>query len=185
MGKLGVFNFVTLNGFYSGPNGDISWHKDNRDAEKDEYGQQGVDAATSLIFGRVTYEMMAGFWPSPDALKYMPEMAAGMNKAEKFVFSKTLQSANWENTTLIKDDMVEAIKKLKASGRELTILGSGSIVTQLAEQGLIDHFQFMVDPIVIGSGKAIFSGINTNLNLTLTDSKVFKSGVIVLTYKPA
>lgn len=186
MGKLGVFNFVTLNGFYSGPNGDISWHKDkDNDPEKDEYGKQGVRASTTLIFGRVTYQMMASFWPTPDAMKHMPEMAAGMNRAEKFVFSKTLQSANWENTTLVKDDMFEAIKKLKESGRELTILGSGSIVTQLAEHGLIDQFQFMIDPVVIGSGKAIFSGIKTNLNLVLTDSKVFKSGIIVLTYKPA
>jgi dihydrofolate reductase len=184
MGKLGVFNFITLNGFYSGPNDDISWHKDN-DPEKDDYGKQGVGAATTLIFGRVTYQMMAGFWPSPDAMKHMPEMAEGMNRAEKIVFSRTLQSTDWNNTTLVKDDMFGAIKKLKETGKDCTILGSGSIVTQLAEHGLIDEYQFMIDPIALGSGKQVFNGLNTKLELTLAGHKVFKSGVVILTYKPA
>lgn len=186
MRKLSVFNFVSLNGFFAGANGDISWHKDRpEDKEKDEFGKAGVASGSLLVFGRKTYEMMAWFWPGM-GMQADPVMAEGMNKSEKIVFSKTLDKAEWNNTTLIKDDLFETIKRLKQQdGKPMTILGSGSIITQLAEAGLVDEFQFMIDPIAIGQGTPIFNGIKHNLELTLTDHKIFKSGVLVLTYKPA
>lgn len=186
MRKLSVFNFVSLNGFFAGPNGDISWHKNMpQDKESDDFGKQGVGAGNILVFGRKTYQMMAWFWPGM-GMQADPVMAEGMNKSEKIVFSKTLDKAEWNNTRLIKEDMFETIKKLKQEdGKDLTILGSGSIITQLAEAGLIDEFQFMVDPIAIGEGTPIFNGIKKNLELKLVEHKVFKSGVLVLTYVPA
>ena len=183
MGKLLAFNFVTLNGFFKGPNGDISWHKDN-DKEKDDYAKQGMKAGSTLLFGRVTYEMMIRFWPTENAKKFMPEMAAGMNKADKIVFSKTLKKADWENTKIIKSNIFEEVRKMKEEGKDLTILGSGTIITQFAEQGLIDEFQFMVDPIAIPDGTPTFKNISFALDLQLVEARSMKSGVVILTYKP-
>jgi len=186
MRKLSVFNFVSMNGYFAGPGGDISWHKDRPgDQEQEQYGKEGVQSDGVLIFGRKTYDMMASFWPTAMAMQVNPVMAEGMNTRDKIVFSKTMDKAEWQNTTLIKDDAVEAMRKLKQqAGKPMTILGSGSIVTQLAAAGLIDEFQFMIDPVALGSGTPLFNGLAQPLELQLVDHKIFKSGVIVLTYKP-
>lgn len=183
MGKLIVFNFITLNGFYKGANEDISWHRHG--AEESEYGNDGASSGSILLFGRVTYNMMAGFWPTDMAREMNPVMAKGMNESEKIVFSRTAKTANWKNTKIISSNMGEAVKKLKEeSNKQLTILGSGSIVTQLAEKKLIDEFQFMIDPVVLGEGTPIFDHVNHPLNLQLIDSRIFKNGTVLLTYKP-
>ena len=184
MRKVTVFNFVTLNGYYKGPNGDISWHKDN-DPEKNEYAAEGLKSGSTLLFGRVTYEMMASFWPTPDAIKFDPVMAEGMNNADKIVFSRTLKKAAWNKTRIVKDNIVEEVMKMKqVPGKDMTILGSGSIITQFAEEGLIDEYQFMVDPVVLGDGTPIFMNIRHPLELKLTSSRTFKSGVVLLCYQP-
>lgn len=183
MGKLSVFNFLTLNGFYKGLNEDISWHRHG--VEENDFAADGAKSQGILLFGRVTYEMMAGFWPGPEAIKNNPAVAEGMNKSDKIVFSTTLESAGWNNTKLIKRDIIEEIKKLKQlPDTNMTILGSGSIVTQCAEQGLIDHYQLMIDPVVIGEGTPLFKGISNKLDLRLINTKTFESGVVLLTYQP-
>lgn len=181
MGKLGVFNFVTLNGYFKGPKGDISWHKHG--AEESEYAAEGSSSGSTLLFGRVTYEMMASYWPTPDAMKNMPDVAPGMNNSDKIVFSRTLKKAGWNNTRLVKDNMVEEIKKLKKAGKDMTLLGSGSIITQLAEHGLIDEYQIMVDPVALGDGTPMFKGLKHPLDVKLTNTKTFKSGVVLLCYE--
>jgi dihydrofolate reductase len=136
-----------------------------------------------LLFGRITYEMMAGFWPSPMAMESMPGVAKGMNEAEKIVFSKSLKKADWQNTTVIKN-MVAEVKKLKQTpGHDMTILGSGSIITQLADAGLLDGIQLMIDPVALGAGTPIFGGLSKQTNLKLTDTKTFKSGTVLLSYQ--
>ena len=186
MRKLTVFNFITLNGYYKGPGGDISWHKHAIGAEENEYAKEGAQSNSTLLFGRVTYEMMAGYWPTPAALQQNPGVAEGMNRSEKIVFSRTLKSADWNNTTLVKEDLVTAVKQLKQQpGGPMTILGSGSIVTPLAAQGLIDEYQFMLDPVALGNGTPIFNGLPQQLNLQLKDSRVFKSGIVLLCYQLA
>ena len=183
MRKITVFNFVTLNGYFKGPEGDISWHKHG--AEENEYAVEGLKSESILLFGRVTYEMMASYWPTPMALENNPIVAEGMNRAEKIVFSRTLEKAGWNNTRLVKDNMVEEVKKMKQMpGKDMTLLGSGSIATQLAEHSLIDEYQIMVDPIVIGEGTPIFKDIKRQLELKLTITKTFKSGVVLLCYQP-
>ena len=185
MRKLTVFNFITLNGYYKGPGGDISWHKQITGEEESEYAKKGAQSGSVLLFGRVTYEMMAGYWPTPAALQQNPGVAEGMNRSEKIVFSKTLKSADWNNTTLVKDDLVTAVKRLKQQpGGPMTILGSGSIAAPLAAEGLIDEYQFMLDPLALGSGTSIFNGLQQQLNLQLKDTKVFKSGIVLLCYQP-
>jgi dihydrofolate reductase len=184
MGKLTVFNFITLNGYFKGPGGDLSWHK--HEGEESEYASEGLASGSILLFGRITYEMMASWWPTPEAIKTNPEIANGMNEAEKIVFSRTLKKAEWNNTKLIKDNLAEEIKKLKQlPGKSVTVLGSGSIVTQLAEQGLIDDYQLMVDPVALGDGTPLFKNISHPLNLKLTNTRTFKSGVVLLCYEPA
>ncbi len=183
MRKLSAFIFITLNGCYKGPGGDIGWHRHGE--EEGEYSAESLRDENTLIFGRVTYDMMASFWPTPAAAESMPRVAEGMNKAEKIVFSKTLQKADWENTRIISEDMVEEVKRLKGfPGNNMTILGSGSIVTQLAEHGLIDHYEIMIDPVAIANGTSLFQGITRNLDLKLISVRTFKSGVVLLSYEP-
>jgi dihydrofolate reductase len=184
MRKIVVFNMVTLDGYFSGQGGDISWH--NVDAEFNAYTIEKVNAGNTLLFGRVTYELMASFWPSPKAIKNDPIVAERMNNLPKIVFSRTLDKVDWNNTRLVKDDMLSEIRRMKQdSGNDMAILGSGSIVSQLAQQGLIDEYQIMVNPVVIGKGKTMFQGIRDKLALKLTKTRIFNSGNILLHYEPA
>ncbi len=183
MAKLSLFNFVTINGFYKGSNEDISWHRHGQ--EESQYAEEGAKSESILLFGRITYQMMASYWPTPQAKKDIPGVAEGMNRSEKIVFSRTMKRADWENTRLIKNNLIEEVKKLKKGAKDITILGSGSIVTQLADAGLIDLYQIMVDPVALGSGTPLFSGMKKKLDLKLTSSRVFKSGVVLLLYEPS
>lgn len=184
MGKLSVFNFITLNGFYKGVNNDIGWHKHGE--EEGEFSAEGAQSDSVILFGRVTYDMMYSFWPTPMAMESMPVVADGMNKSEKIVFSRTLKKADWNNTRLISSHAVEEIKKLKkTSQKDMIILGSGSMVTLCAEHGLIDTYQIMIDPVAIGNGTPLFNGIKRQLDLRLTSTRTFKSGVVLLNYEPA
>jgi dihydrofolate reductase len=115
----------------------------------------------------------------------MPEVARGMNASPKVVFSRTLSEAAWNNTRLLKGDLVTEVRKLKEeSGAGMCILGSGSIVAQLAPQGLIDEYQFMVDPVALGKGRSMFDGLPEPLNLKLTKSRVFQNDKVFLRYEP-
>jgi dihydrofolate reductase len=183
MRKLSSFTFITLNGFLHDGHGDISWHKHG--AEENQYAAESLQAGNILLFGRKTWEMMASYWPTPMAMENDPIVAAGMNKAEKLVFSSTLQEAAWENTTIINGDITEKIRLLKQTpGNNMTLLGSGSILSQFAENGLIDDFLIMIDPVAIGAGSSIFKGIQHQLDLNLKNIQTFKSGVILLHYSP-
>jgi dihydrofolate reductase len=131
MRRMVVFNFATLNGYFEGPKRDISWHP--HDAEGDEYAVEMLESGSTLLFGRVTYELMASYWPTPDASRNAPAVAERMNNADKIVFSRTLKKAEWNNTRVVKDDIGEEIKRMKQMpGENMTLLGSGSIVTQFA-----------------------------------------------------
>ena len=180
---LSSFNFVTLNGFFEGPNHDLSWHKHG--SEEGDFALEGLRSESILLYGRVTYQMMASFWPTPMAAEMSPEMAAGMNKAEKIVFSRTLKKAEWNNTRIISENIFDEVRKMKQTpGKDMTILGSGSIVRQFAEEGLIDVIQVMVDPVALGNGTPLFRHMRKQLDLRLTDTRTFKSGVVLLSYKP-
>jgi len=184
MRRITAFNFVSLDGYYKDAHNDISWHQHG--GEESEYSADSLKADNILLFGRITYEMMKSYWPTDMAKANDPVVAAGMNNAEKIVFSNSLTVADWQNTSLISGDIVEAVRTLKQSrGKDMAILGSGSIITQFAAAGLIDEFQIMVDPVIIGAGTSVFQGLPAQLTLKLTSSKVFKSGVVLLCYEPA
>jgi dihydrofolate reductase len=152
--------------------------------EQNDFAAENSQSGAILLFGRVTYEMMVSYWPTPEAKKNAPDIAEGMNKAEKIVFSKTLKKAEWDNTRIVKDNIEEEVKKLKQAGKNMTILGSGSIVNQLAEKGLIDEYLLMIHPVAIGNGTPFLKDIHRKLDLELTNTRSFKNGTVLLSYRP-
>ncbi len=182
MRKLFVFNLVTLDGYFEGPNRDIGWH--NVDAEFNEYAIEMLNSVDTLIFGRVTYDLMAGFWPTPDAIKNDPIVAEKMNSLPKIVFSRTLNKVEWNNTRLVKENIEEEIRKMKRQpGKDMALLGSGNIVTQFAERGLIDEYRIMVNPLILGAGNPLFKGIKERMKLKLKKTRMFRNGNVLLCYE--
>ena len=184
MRKLSSFLFLSLDGYYKDPNDDISWH-DHGEGES-EFSAQNLKSGNVLLFGRKTFELMAAFWPTDMASKQYPEVAAGMNRAEKIVLSTTLEQPTWQITTVYSEHAIEEIRKLKSTpGNDITVLGSGDVLRQLTDAGLVDEFQVMVDPIVLGKGSAFLSGIRRPLRLTLMHTRIFDSGAVLHHYRNA
>jgi dihydrofolate reductase len=187
MRRLTVFNNVTLDGYFSDRNGDISWaHKDQHDAEWKAFVEGNANPGGPLLFGRITYELMASFWPTPLATEFDPVVAESMNNLPKVVFSRTLDKVSWRNSKVVKGDLATEVRRMKQEqGKDMVILGSGSIVAQLTREGLIDEYQVVVNPVVLGQGRTMFEGLAERLNLKLTRSRVFSNGNVLLCYEPA
>jgi dihydrofolate reductase len=183
MRKLFISNFVSLDGYLAGSNGELDWHK--VDKEFHDYAENMLESVDIILFGRITYQMMAAYWPADHAVTNDPIIAGKMNSLPKIVFSKTLESADWENTTVVKEDLKEAVLKLKEQpGKDIVILGSGSIVSAFTQMGIIDEYRILINPVILGAGKLHFTGdINRKL-LKLTDVRRFASGLVMLTYQP-
>jgi dihydrofolate reductase len=182
MRKIVFFMLTSLDGYFEGPDRDINWH--NVDEEFNEFAEQQTAEFGALLFGRVTYELMASYWPTEAAKNDDPVIAKLMNNLPKIVFSKTLQKVEWENTKLVKDDFLKAISELKKeAGKDIAIFGSSDLSVTLMEQGLIDEYRIMVNPIVLGEGKTLFQGIKDKVILKLIKTKVFNSGNVLLYYE--
>jgi dihydrofolate reductase len=186
MRKLIVFNNVSIDGYFTDAHGDMSFaHNMRPDAEWQAYVASNASGEGELVFGRVTYDMMASFWPTPAALERMPEVAAGMNRARTVVFSRTMAEAGWNNARLLKGDPATEVRKLKSeSGGGMCILGSGTIVAQLAEAGLIDEFHNVVVPIVMGKGRTQFESVVKRLEFDVKASRAFANGNVLTVYTP-
>jgi len=184
MGKLLVYNFVSANGYFKGVNEDISWAHQNVSLEESDFAAENAQGGAVLLFGRKIYEMMVSYWPTPQANKNNHGVAKGMNKAEKIVFSRTLKKADWNNTRIVAGEIEKEVKKLKGSAKDITILGSGIIVNQLADAGLIDEFQLMVHPVTLDNGTPFLKDIHKKIDLELTKTRSFKSGIVLLCYAP-
>ncbi len=184
MRKVTVFNGVSLDGYFVSADGDMRWAH-NPDPEWAAFAAENAKADGVMLFGRKTYELMVSYWPTPQAKQNAPEVAEFMNNRKKIVFSRTLDKATWQNTTLMKGDLIEEVRKLKQeSGPDLLIMGSGTIISQLADAGLIDEFQIALTPIAIGQGRSMFEGLTHKLNLKLTQSRTFSNGNVFLRYAP-
>ena len=182
--KVILFNMITLDGFFEGPNQDISWH--NVDEEFNEFAIQQLDTIGAIIFGRVTYVGMASYWPTDLALADDPEVAGRMNSIPKLVFSQTLDKADWNNTRLIKGDIAAELTRLKQQpGKDLFIFGSGRLAASFTMLGLIDEYRLIVNPVVLGQGTPMFRGLSQPLKLSLLSTRVFKSGNVLLFYEPS
>jgi dihydrofolate reductase len=186
MRRLIVFNSVSIDGYFVDAAGDMRFgYPEVPDAEWDAFVAGNASGGGVLLFGRVTYDMMASYWPTPRAAQDNPAVAEGINKSAKVVFSRTLTKATWNNTKLVTDDIVGHVRGLKnEAGAGMAILGSGSIVSQLAGEGLIDEYQLVVVPVALGKGRTMFEGMKRRLPLTLASSRAFKNGNVVLCYRP-
>ena len=183
MRKIIVFNRISLDGFFAGPNGEIDWFI--HDPAVDQAAHEMMNPDT-LLMGRLTYQMFAGYWPSvmtdPNASKEARITADELSQMTKLVFSSTLDQATWQNTRLVKGDLIKEIRTLKqAEGADITIFGSGSIVQQLAKAELIDEYLIIITPVVLGKGKSFFKDLNA-VKLFLKEVRNFKSGNIVVHY---
>jgi dihydrofolate reductase len=183
MRKIIVSNYVTIDGFFAGPNGEIDWFV--WDEETAQYSKELLGSVDTILFGRVTYELMASYWPTASPPTEDPVIIDAMNNLPKIVFSRTLEKTGWKNTRLVKEINKEEILKLKHQpGKGMVIYGSGSIVSTFTQLGLIDEYRLFVNPIVLGSGKSLFKDIRGKLNLKLVNTKTFKNGVVLLEYQP-
>ncbi len=181
MRKLVFFNLMTLDGIFEGPNRDIGWH--NVDEEFNEFAIEQLRAAGELVFGRVTYQLMAGYWPT--AGEDDPVVAELMNATQKAVFSRTLDRVEWNNTRLIQGEAADGMRQLKEQpGGLLCILGSANLSATFIQHGLIDEYRIMVNPLLLGKGIPLFQGLKAPLKLVLTDHRAFRNGNVLLSYQP-
>ena len=177
---------TSLDGYVAGVNGEMNWIKFD-EALFDFVGTMTAKADTAL-YGRVTYEMMQGYWPEagekPNATKHDKEHAAWYNNVTKVVLSTTLQEAGLQNTKVINDQLSENISQLKnANGKNILIFGSPRASQSLLREGLIDEFWLFVNPIILGQGMPLFKDVTSTINLKLVESKTFDCGVIALHYE--
>jgi dihydrofolate reductase len=188
MQKLIVFNHISLDGYFVDADGSMNWARmGGNDPEWDAFVAENASSGNgTLLFGRVTYELMIRYWPTPMAAQHNPAVAERMNSLRKVVFSRTLNEATWSNTRLIKSDLIGEVRRLKQESDDgFTVFGSGTIVSQLAQEGLIDEYQVIVNPIILGKGRTMFEGVKEKLGLKLTKSRTFGNGNVYLCYSPA
>src|SRR5689334_20973198 len=160
----------------------MSW-ADRNDPEWNEFVAGNAKSGGVLMFGRVTYEMMASYWPTAMAKKNDPVVAEQMNALEKVVLSKTMKKASWTNTRVISS--IAAVGRIKKeSGPDIVILGSGNVVAQLADARLIDEYQLIVNPITLGAGRTLFEGTRKKQSMKLTNTRAFRNGNVLLEYEP-
>jgi dihydrofolate reductase len=184
MRKIIVSNYMSLDGFLAGPDGEIDWFV--WDDEMAQYSKDLIGSIGTILFGRVTYELMAAYWPTASSPADDPAIISAMNDLPKIVYSRTLDKADWKNTTVAKEARKEDILDMKRQpGKDIVIYGSSSLVSQFTQWGVIDDYRIFVNPVVLGKGKPEFPGFKDMVKLGLLETRAFKSGVVLLRYQPA
>ncbi len=174
---------MSLDGYFEGPGHDLSWH--NVDTEFNDFAINQLHEVDTLLFGRKTYDMMASYWPAEAAIADDPVVAKLMNDTPKVAFSHDELKAAWQNTQ-VSDDAVAKVQKLKTEpGKDIAIFGSNNLCVSLMGGSLVDEFRLMVNPIAIGKGTALFTGLANKLAFKHIGTWEFKNGNILLTYQPA
>jgi len=182
MRKIIAQTVVSLDGYFEGPNQSIDWHGIDDDYRR--YAAELLRSVDAILFGRVTYQLMEKYWPTTEAISRDPLIANLMNQLQKYVFSNSLERADWHNTSLVKGDPIEAIRNLKQqNGKDMVILGRGTVVADLTRYGLIEEYQLMVNPVLLGQGSSLFKGLQDRVDLKLERSNVFPSGNVLLCYR--
>jgi dihydrofolate reductase len=180
MAKLIMWNLMTLDGLIEGENRDLSWHLDVWGEELERLSIEQLKAAGGLMFGRVTYDLMAGHWPSATG-----EVADLMNALPKYVFSRTLTQSDWHNTKVFGADVAGVVTRLKREQlRDIFLFGSADLAASLMAHRLIDEFRIAVNPIILGGGTPLFKS-GERVKLKLLDSKPHSTGIVILRYEPA
>ncbi|MEV6553951.1 dihydrofolate reductase family protein [Streptomyces sp. NPDC051597] len=184
MRKIILMIGVSLDGFFEGPGRRIDWHR--VDDELHEHFNEELRAMGGFLHGRVTYELMAGVWPTaeadPASTAPMRDFARIWLDKPKFVFSRTLERAEW-NTTLVREVVPEEIRALKDQpGGDLT-LGGPDLAATFLRHGLVDEFRVYVHPVLVGRGRVPFPPLDAEVALRLTESRSFGNGVVLLRYE--
>jgi dihydrofolate reductase len=182
MRKMFSFMMATVDGYYEGPTQEFDfWIVDD---EFDEFSVEQLDEVDTLVFGRVTYEGMAAYWPTPAAEEDDQRVAARMNSIPKIVVSRTLDKAEWANTRVV--NATEELTALKQQpGKDIGIFGSSDLTVSLLRMGLVDEVRIMVNPVVLGAGKSVFETAKDRISLKLLRTRAFDSGNVLLCYQPA
>lgn len=202
MRRIVMFNNVSVDMCFAAADGNLNWVV--HDEEIDKESADSIPAIDTILFGRKTYEMFAGFWPhvleapssatsfaSPARNPHGPgqlspqqrEFAVMLNETPKVVFSRTLKELSWRPSRLVRELDPHAIEAMKREpGKDMVLFGSGSIVSQLTQHGLIDEYQLVVNPRLLGSGKLLFSAVPKDVKLELLEARPFKSGNVMLRY---
>jgi len=198
MRRLVVFNRVTADGYFAAPDGNLDWVIP--DPEVDKLGATGTGEFDTVVLGRKTYEMFASFWPHIDeksdtapnphdkrkVSKEMKEMGKMLNEATKLVFSSTLKNPTWQNTRVIaRFDPVDFASLKQEPGKDMIMFGSGSVVSQMTENGLIDEYHLIVSPVILGAGKKMIDNVSKKVKLELLEQKTFPTGTQLLKYARA
>ncbi|MCF6411424.1 dihydrofolate reductase family protein [Pseudalkalibacillus salsuginis] len=188
MRKLTSFLHVSLDGYVQGTQDwDLNWIP--YDGEMAAYADETVSTADTVLWGRSTYQGMQEYWTTvpgnPEATEHDKKHAEWINKAHKVVFSSTLEKAEWNNSTLVKDNAAQAVLELKQqTGQDMVILGSPRFTRGLIQLGLIDEFRLNVAPVVLGQGLPLFEDMKDQIDLELVSNKTFRNGVVGLIYRP-
>lgn len=181
MRRIILFNFVSLGGFFEGPNKELDWHL--VDEEFHQFALDQLNEADTILFGRVTYQMMESYWTSSHAALTDPIMTGLINSKNKIVFSRTLDKVGWENSKLIKENIAEELIKMKyQDGKDMIIFGSGIITCLFVELKLIDEYRIMINPVILGNGNLLFKDTHERHKLKLLRSRIFNSGNVLLCY---
>jgi dihydrofolate reductase len=179
MAKLIMWNLMTVDGFVEGPNRDISWHFDVWGEELERLSIEQLNAAGGLMFGRVTYDLMANHWPSATG-----EVADFMNALPKYVFSRTPIKSGWNNTQMFGADGSGTVARLKReNAKDIFLFGSADLAVSLIPHRLIDEFRIAVNPIILGGGTPLFKP-GERVKLKLLDAKALSTGIVILRYEP-
>lgn len=179
MRKLIMWNVITLDGYFEGTqNWDLSFHNAVWGQELEKLSIEQLHAADYLVFGRVTYEGMAAYWTKEEG-----EIAELMNSIPKLVFSKTLKSVDWNNTTLISENASAEIRKLKeADGRDMYVFGSANLSETFVNDHLFDEYRIGIAPVILGSGRPLFRQGIAPGNLSLLSTQQLSTGGVILKY---
>jgi dihydrofolate reductase len=193
--RIVMFNWLTADGYFAGCDGNLEWVFP--DEEQAKGAAEAIPGFDTVLFGCRTYELFEGFWPhavddspaAPDShgagrrSRELRAMAIWLNETTKLVFSRTLKDVTWRNSRLLHELDPREIEAMKRqSGKDMIVFGSGSLVSQLTEHGLIDEYQFVVSPTLLGSGRQLLSGMSKSLRLDLLEAKAYQSGNVVLRY---
>ncbi|MBB3540336.1 MULTISPECIES: dihydrofolate reductase family protein [unclassified Rhizobium] len=182
MRKLVVWNLMTLDGYFEGTKPwDIEFHNLAWGPELERYAEQFGEEGDLLVFGRKTYEGMAAYWPAAEGEE---KIKAYMNGIAKIAVSRSMTTADWNNTRVVSDPVPE-LKKLKIeAGKTIFIFGSAELADSLLQQGLVDEVRICLVPVILGGGNPLFKPASQQIPMTLLDSATTKSGAVILRYKP-
>ncbi|MBZ4190396.1 dihydrofolate reductase family protein [Niabella beijingensis] len=180
MSRIFVFNWISVDGIFSGPDGATDWF--THDAELDQANREILDSADTILFGRVTFKMMESFWPTAGAAEQFPDVARYMSRAAKHTFSTTVTGSTWENSFFYKEISPESIAAIrKTAGNDIVVFGSGMVCNTLLRNGWIDTYTLLLDPQLMGRGRRFFTDVPPTA-LRLKETRTFPSGIVRLDY---